>query len=181
MNLYSLQPPYFHLVVGSEDEFGKYAFKLNYEMNCTKPCQFAVRVVRGKKMKTRNGFFDEFASAFQFPDYFGENWAALDECLSDLEWIPAEGYVVLMPQAASLLSDEDREDRTIAVRLLDRVCKYWATERRVFPSRELKLLPYHVVFHATESHAEFVREFLLPEYPGMPLLLLTDMQRDQKR
>jgi len=90
MDLRSLKPPYFHLVVGSEDEFGKYAFNLNYQMSWNKEWKIAVKVIRGKKMRTRADLFNELAAALQFPSYFGENWAALEECLDDLEWIPAE-------------------------------------------------------------------------------------------
>lgn len=34
------------------------------------------------------------AKAFAFPDYFGHNWDALDDCLRDLAWLPGEGYVL---------------------------------------------------------------------------------------
>jgi hypothetical protein len=35
----------------------------------------------------------------QFPDYFGMNWDALDECLRDLEWLSGEGYVLFIHNA----------------------------------------------------------------------------------
>jgi len=175
----SLEPPYFYLVVGSKDEFGKFAFKLNYEAASENRWRLAIRVVRGEKMKTRAGLFDEFAAALQFPDYFGENWAALDECLSDLEWMPSEGYAVLMSNSLSVLSEEDPEDRAILPRLLARVCKFWATEHRVFPSRELKPMPFHVVFHATEPEVDFVDGLLKPHSADTPTIFLRDIQTNQ--
>ena len=40
--------------------------------------------------------FDEFSAALQFPLYFGENWDAFDECLSDLDWLPVGGGRVIV-------------------------------------------------------------------------------------
>jgi len=42
------------------------------------------------------------ASALQFPDYFGHNWDALDECLADLGWLDAEGFVLAIEHSRDL-------------------------------------------------------------------------------
>lgn len=34
--------------------------------------------------------------AMAFPDWYGHNWDALLDCLADLSWQPAEGYVVIL-------------------------------------------------------------------------------------
>ena len=48
------------------------------------------------------GLLAELARIFRFPDYFGGNWDAADECLRDLSWLPARGYVLRVPDAESL-------------------------------------------------------------------------------
>lgn len=67
-----------------------------------------LREVRGTKMATVSAVFDEFAAAFQFPYYFGENKDAFDECMRDLDEFvgPAHGYVVVVRDADVLLRDE---------------------------------------------------------------------------
>src|SRR5438552_17320122 len=52
----------------------------------------ACRVLRGHKCRTSDQLFDEFGAALQFPEYFGENWDALNDCLTDLAWLPAAEY-----------------------------------------------------------------------------------------
>lgn len=72
---------------------------------------YLVREVRGSKMPTVAAVFDEFAAAFQFPYYFGDNKNAFDECMRDLDEFvgPAKGYVVVVRDAAELLSAEPAE------------------------------------------------------------------------
>jgi len=36
------------------------------------------------------------AQALRFPEWFGGTWDALADCLSDLSWCPAGGYVLLL-------------------------------------------------------------------------------------
>lgn len=59
-----------------------------------------VRVLRGQKMRTFQGMFNEFGAV---SDYFGENWDALDECLSDLDWLPGRAYVFIFVRATEVL------------------------------------------------------------------------------
>ena len=53
-------------------------------------------------IKNDSDLFDAISKALRFPDYFGSNWDALDECLSDMEWLPAEGYVLIMSESNAL-------------------------------------------------------------------------------
>ena len=36
-----------------------------------------------------------YAEVFKFPDYFGFNWDALDECLADFDWLNGIKHIVI--------------------------------------------------------------------------------------
>jgi len=58
------------------------------------------------------------------PDYFGNNWDALDECLRDLHWIKNRRVVIAhhdLPQ----LGDHDTR---VYLQILSDALKSWATE-----------------------------------------------------
>jgi hypothetical protein len=75
-----------------------------------------VRTVRGAKCRTVDAMFDEVSAAWQFPYYFGENWGAFDECLSDLEWQDlGRGIVFVIRQPDELLADEPVEQFEIFI------------------------------------------------------------------
>jgi RNAse (barnase) inhibitor barstar len=42
------------------------------------------------------------AAALDFPDWFGGNWDAFYDCLADLGWRPARGYVLLVENTADM-------------------------------------------------------------------------------
>ncbi len=48
------------------------------------------------KVRNKTKLLDAIGRAMQFPEWFGHNWDALLDCLADLGWIPAEGYVVIL-------------------------------------------------------------------------------------
>ncbi|MGB7067863.1 MAG: barstar family protein [Pyrinomonadaceae bacterium] len=68
-----------------------------------------ISFVRGDKMKTTQGLFDEFSAAMQFPYYFGENWDAFRDCLLDLEWLPGEAHGVIVTNSHSLLEESSKD------------------------------------------------------------------------
>ena len=75
------------------------------------PASLVARAVRGTRMGTVRGVLDEFAAALQFPYYFGGNKDAFDECMRELDETlgVADGYVVLVRDAAALLSEQPGE------------------------------------------------------------------------
>lgn len=59
----------------------------------------AVREIRG--WASEEDLFRSLASALQFPDYFGYNWDAFDECLREVD----SDVILLVHDAASLWRD----------------------------------------------------------------------------
>ncbi len=66
--------------------------------------EMATRFVRGEKMRTLSAAFDELAAALQFPWYFGENMAALVDCLGDLSWL-SDNVAIIVYDAHLILAD----------------------------------------------------------------------------
>ena len=52
------------------------------------------------------GFLVRSAAALGFPAWFGHNWDAFFDCLTDLSWRPALGYVLLLEHAMELQGTE---------------------------------------------------------------------------
>lgn len=85
-----------------------------------------VRKVRGWKCRDVPGLMSEFGAAFQIFEAFGENWHALEESLCYLdEWLPAEGYVLVVERAEQLLCDTPEELRSFVAVMTD-VARWWA-------------------------------------------------------
>jgi len=53
----------------------------------------------GREACDKPSFLSKIATVMKFPDYFGHNWDALDECITDLDWCPAERYVLIYDQS----------------------------------------------------------------------------------
>jgi hypothetical protein len=113
-----------------------------------KPNAF-VQIIEGDHCNTVINLFKEFALKFNFPSYFGENWAAFDECLNDLDWLNAQDYVLFITRIDRLLADKDEEFR-LFISTLYRSAQEWATGRR-FDSFPTKPSSFHVVFYCDQG------------------------------
>jgi len=93
------------------------------------------RVIRGHKATTKSAFLDECAAAWQFPCYFGENWDAFEECLTDLRWLPAEAYVFCVTRAVHLLEKEPSDQQQQLLMVLQGIAKEWGQSTPSRPAR----------------------------------------------
>lgn len=113
------------------------------------------RVVRGRKMRTLGGVFDEFAAAMQFPLYFGENENAFNECIAELESLPAgEGYVVTITEPDQVLADEGSASLGWLTRSLASAAEEWAQPVELGEWWDRPAVPFHVVLAGDPSQLE---------------------------
>ena len=66
----------------------------------------------GSGVSDKDSFLRAAARALKFPSYFGKNWDAFEECLSDLEWLPAGGLILFITQSDRLLEESPDDLRT---------------------------------------------------------------------
>lgn len=68
------------------------------------------------------------ARALAFPGWFGENWDALEDCLSDLSWREGSAHVILFSGAASV----EAEQRGVLLEILTGCANGWRERGRPF-------------------------------------------------
>lgn len=92
----------------------------------------ALRVTRiglaGVSDKT--ALMERVARALEFPRWFGTNWDALEDCLSDLSWPGAAGHVLLIEGEGE--SELPGDERGILVEILASAAGSWADRKRPF-------------------------------------------------
>jgi Barstar (barnase inhibitor) len=66
------------------------------------------------------------AVAFAFPDWFGHNWDALEDCLTDLSWRDASAHVLLIEHA------KPGDDLGVLVDILRSSAESWSARGKPF-------------------------------------------------
>jgi RNAse (barnase) inhibitor barstar len=75
------------------------------------------------QLSTKAALLDQLYRQLRFPDYFGDNWDALEECIRDLSWLPP-GAVVVIHQDLPL--DTDIPNLKIYLSILCDAVKKWS-------------------------------------------------------
>jgi len=138
-HLQSAKPPWTVLCVLKAGQRAEASVKI--------PAGFTRRVIRGSKCRSATGLFAEMAEALEFPDYFGHNWDALEECLADLEWLPGKGYVLLFTNAELILPDDAEEFATF-LEVLSDAGEAWASGQA--GQQATRATPFHVLLTVSE-------------------------------
>jgi RNAse (barnase) inhibitor barstar len=103
-------------------------------------------VIDASSCKTKRELLTVFQRALEFPSYFGHNWDAFDECITDLEWMPAKGYLIILSKAENLLSSESADHYRIFIDTMNEAGKHWAA-----PPEGAAATPFHTLLVVTED------------------------------
>lgn len=79
-------------------------------------------------VRDKEALLARLARALGFPDWFGGNWDALEDCLCDLSWRPGAGHVLLLHGQEALLPD----DLGVLLDVLASCAGFWAESGRPF-------------------------------------------------
>jgi hypothetical protein len=81
-----------------------------------------------REVSSKEDLLKAIADGLGFPEWFGGNWDALEDCLGDLSWRRAGGRVFLFHQWEEIGEDE----RGVLVDVLRSSAEFWAEAGKPF-------------------------------------------------
>lgn len=83
-----------------------------------------VRSMEVPETPTKEQLINALGGALSFPDYFGRNWDAVEECMEDLDWLEGKDLSFFIRNAERLLTMECL-DVIVFARIAARIPTYW--------------------------------------------------------
>lgn len=80
--------------------------------------------IDGRTVTNKEEFLQAGAKAIKFPDYFGNNWDAFEDCLIDLNWCQGKLYIILYTYPENFAQNSPPEWST-AIEILEAAVDYW--------------------------------------------------------
>jgi hypothetical protein len=148
IRLFVLGDPTFHIL--PSDVYQEYID----DFKKTLPLKGFLAVIDLAGIRDIQVLFRTFADAFYFPDYFGYNWGAFDECINDLEWIKSGLYLIVIRNFEKL--ELDNEDLKIFIRILNNTAKKWRNGWYDNPSFPEPPCPFHFIFASVKERVNEV-------------------------
>ncbi len=83
--------------------------------------------LEGQKIEKKEQFLNHAAVAMKFPAHFSHNWDAFYDCLTDLDWVEAEGYLIYFDHTDAFEEHHESQLET-AIELFQDAVDYWQEE-----------------------------------------------------
>ena len=83
------------------------------------------------RARGKTGLLGLLAKTLKFPKYFGRNWDALHDSLTDLGWLNAKGWLVIITNGKSF-AERHNEHFATAVEVLRAAAEHWRSQGKPF-------------------------------------------------
>lgn len=118
-----------------------------------KQTQPDVRVfsLEGKRMRSAQGFYGELIRSFGLPAYFGRNFNALSECLTDADILEGKAFVIFVRNGDQLLCEASPEMLEGFLDTLRIAGAEWATPVKEGQVWDRDSVPFHTLIQMREE------------------------------
>jgi len=87
--------------------------------------------IEGQDIRDKNQFLKQAALVLRFPKYFGNNWDAFADCLTDMSWHEVDGFVILYDHFHSLAEHSPLEFE-MTLDIFKESTEFWRRQGKVF-------------------------------------------------
>lgn len=97
-----MQAPAYHDLLPRAERAGIYHMPFAADLaleEAAESLDYPLHRVNLARVATKEAFLAAVGEALGFPDWYGHNWDALADCLTDLSWMEADGYVIVLERA----------------------------------------------------------------------------------
>lgn len=147
-NLHFSKDCYFYVVEADQSEITNWGWTITNDQSSNS----VVRFLRGIKMKKVSSLFDEFAAALQFPYYFGENWNAFLDCITDLDWLSGDKYIFVVLDSEQMLIEESIEQFDALITILQEAGEDWSIDVESLDALNRKSIEFYVIFQCGKGN-----------------------------
>lgn len=111
----------------------------------------SIFIFDGLEMQDFDGFHREISMTMRFPDYYGKNIDALQDCLSDLSWINNKKYIIFfIKNFEFFLKKEGKENIDSVILVLSEIAKEWSLPVTLGEDWDRESIPFHIVLSKEE-------------------------------
>jgi RNAse (barnase) inhibitor barstar len=86
-------------------------------------------LLEGAGIQGKEQFLNRASAVFSFPDYFGNNWDAFEDCLTDMSWHETDGFLILYDHFEAF-AEHAPDQFKIALEILRDSASYWRDQRK---------------------------------------------------
>src|SRR5262249_23684082 len=83
------------------------------------------------RIRGKAGLLSLLAKTLKFPKHFGQNWDALHDFLTDLEWLDAKGWLVVVANGKSFAERHSEHFATV-IQVLRAAAEHWRGQGKPF-------------------------------------------------